>query len=73
MPRKNNAPYAFKSKLGWCIVGPVSGTSRKEICWNWISVRYTDTNEVGKSKKATVATDKSYSKKTDVKEMVTRL
>ena len=22
MPSKTNGPYAFKPKLGWCIVGP---------------------------------------------------
>ena len=32
MPSKNDGPYVFKTKLAWCIVGPVNGTSRKEIC-----------------------------------------
>ena len=66
---KDNAPNAFKSKFGWYTVGPVNGTSRKEICWNWISVRYADTNEVGKHFFQT----KTTVKKIDVKEMVTRL
>ena len=48
IPSKNDGPYAFKTKLGWCIVGPVHGTSRKEICCNRIGVRQADTNEVGK-------------------------
>ena len=34
IPSKNDGPYAFKTKLGWCIVG--------------IGVRQADTNEVGK-------------------------
>ena len=58
----------FKTKLGWCIAGPVNGTSRKEICCNHIGVRQADTNEVGKhffQAKTTV-------KETDVKEILTR-
>ena len=41
-PSKNDGPYAFKTKLGWCIVGPVNGTSRKEICCSRIGVRQVD-------------------------------
>ena len=26
IPSKNNRPYAIKTRLGWCIVGPVNGT-----------------------------------------------
>ena len=59
---KNDGPYAIKTKLGWCIVGPVNGTSRKAICCNQIGVRQADTNEVGKQVKTMV-------KETDVKGM----
>ena len=48
IPSKNDGTYAFKTKLGWCIVGPINRTSRKEICCNRIGVRQADTNEVGK-------------------------
>ena len=48
IPSKNDGPYAFKTKFGWCIVGPVNGTSREEISCNQIGVRHADTNEVGK-------------------------
>ena len=39
IPSKNDGFCVFKTKLAWCIVGPVNGISRKEICCNWISVR----------------------------------
>ena len=48
IPSKNDGTYAFKTKLGWCIVGPINRTSRKEICCNRKGVRQADTNEVGK-------------------------
>ena len=70
IPSKNNGPYVFKkTKLGWCIVGPVNGTSRKEICCNRIGVRQADTNEVGKH----FFQAKTMVKETDKKEMLTRL
>ena len=39
IPSKNDGPYAFKTKLGWYIAGPVNGTIRKEICCNRIDTR----------------------------------
>ena len=51
IPNKNDGPYAFKTKLGWCIVGSVNGTSRKKICCNGIGVRQADANEVGEQEK----------------------
>ena len=66
---KNDGPYVFKTKLGWRIVGTVNGTSRNEICCNWIGVRLADTNEVGKHfflARTTV-------KETDVKETLARM
>ena len=50
-------------------MGPVNGTSRKEICCNWIDVRQADINEVEKhffQAKTTV-------KETNVKEVLTTL
>ena len=64
-----NGPYAFKTKLDWCIAGPVNGTSRKEICCNQIGVRQTDTNEVGKH----FFQAKTLVKETDAKEILARL
>ena len=69
IPSKNDGPYAFKTKLGWCIVGPVNVTSRKEIYSNRRGVRQADTNEVGKH----FFQAKTMVKETDVKEMLTRL
>ena len=48
MLSKNDEPYAFKTKLGWCIVGPANSTSRKEVCCNQIGVRQAHANEVEK-------------------------
>ena len=31
IPRYNNGPYAFQTKLGWCIVGPVNGDNGKGL------------------------------------------
>ena len=39
IPSKNDGPYAFKTKLGWYIVGTVNGTSGKEIYCNGIDIR----------------------------------
>ena len=69
IPSKNDGTYAFKTKLGWCIVGPINRTSRKEICCNRIGVRQADTNEVGKHFFKT----KTMVKETVVKEMLARL
>ena len=69
IPSKNDGPYSFKTKFGWCIVGRVNGTSRKEICSNRIVVRQADTNEVRKH----FFQAKTLVKETDVKEMLARL
>ena len=69
IPSKNDGPYSFKTKFGWCIVGRVNGTSRKEICCNRIVVRQADTNEVRKH----FFQAKTLVKETDVKEMLARL
>ena len=69
IPSKNDGLCAFKTKLDWCIVGLVNGTSRKEICCNPIGVRQADTNEVGKH----FFQAKTLVKDTDVKEMLARL
>ena len=69
IPSRNDGPYAFKTKLGWCIVGPINGTSRNKIYCNQIGVRQADTNEVGKY----IFHAKTLVKETDVKEMLARL
>ena len=69
IPSENDGPYGFKTKLGWCIVCPVNGTSRTEICCNWIGIRQADTNEVGKQ----FFQAKTLVKETNVNEMFARL
>ena len=66
---KNDGSYVFKTNFGWCTVGPVNGTSRKEICCNRIGVKQAETNEVGKYFFQT----KTLVKETDAKEMLARL
>ena len=45
---KNGGPYAFKTRLGWCVVGPVNRTKRNKVSCNQIAVRQADTKEVGR-------------------------
>lgn len=44
----NGGPYAFRTRLGWCVVGPVNGNSKNYVSCNKIAVRLADTKEVGK-------------------------
>ena len=48
IPSCDNGPYAFQTRLGWCIVGPVNGGNRKGISCSPISVKMADTNGTGK-------------------------
>ena len=42
----NNGPYAFKTVLGWCIVGPVkSNQAKRKFCCNRATVMEAGTNE----------------------------
>ena len=43
----NEGPYAFKTRLGWCIVGPVSQNNKNTESNNRIAVRQADTKHVG--------------------------
>ena len=45
---KNGRPYAFKTRLGWCVVGPVNRTKRNKASWNRIPVNQANTKEVGR-------------------------
>ena len=70
IPSKNNGPYAIKTRLGWCIVGPVNGTqSRQGIHCNPIAVKQADTKDVGKHYFQT----KTIVEDNDVRDMLTRL
>ena len=44
---KNGRPYAFKTRLGWCVVGQ-NRTKRNKVSWNQIPVNQADTKEVGR-------------------------
>ena len=36
---QHGGPYAFKTKLGWCVVGPVNGNSEMKLKVNNIAVQ----------------------------------
>ena len=44
---RNEGPYAFKARLGWCIVGPASQNNNNTVSCNRIAVRQADTKQVG--------------------------
>ena len=45
---RNGGPYAFKTRLGWCVVGPVNKTKRNKVSCNQIAMNQADTKEVGR-------------------------
>ena len=45
---RNDGPYAFKTRLGWCVVGSVNRTKRNKVSCNQIAVNQADTKEVGR-------------------------
>ena len=40
---RNEDPYAFKTRLGWCIVGPVNQNNKNAVPCNRITVKQADT------------------------------
>ena len=55
----DNGLYAFQTRLGWHIVGPVNGDNQKGISCSHISAKITDTNSAGRHQ---------FQVKTDVRE-----
>ena len=47
MQSRNEGPFAFKTRLGWCIVGPVNQNIKNTVFCNRISVRQADIKQVG--------------------------
>ena len=45
---RNGGPYAFRTRLGQCVVGSVSGTNNNSVSCNKTAVRQADTNQIGK-------------------------
>ena len=56
---RNGGPYVFRTRLGWCIVGPVNGTKHSSVSCNKIAMRHTATNQIG---------EHSFQSKKEVKE-----
>ena len=48
LPGRNGGPYALWTRLGWSVVGPVSGTKNSSVSCNKIDVRQANTNQVRK-------------------------
>ena len=44
---RNEGPYGFKTRLGWCVVGPVSQNNKNTEFRNRIAVRQADNKQVG--------------------------
>ena len=44
---RNEGPYDFKTRLGWCIVGSVNQNNKNTVSCNRIAVRQADTRQVG--------------------------
>ena len=67
---KNNGLYAIKTRLGWCIAGPMNGTrGRQGINCNQIVVKQAGNKDVGKHYFQT----KTSVEDNDVRDMLTRL
>ena len=45
---RNGGPYAFKTRLDWCVVGSVNKTKRNKVSCNQITVNQAVTKEVGR-------------------------
>ena len=46
---RSGVPYTFKTRLGWCVVGPLNKTKRNKTSYKQIAVNKADTKEVGKN------------------------
>ena len=44
---RNEGPYAFKKRLGWCKVGPGKQINKNTVYYNRTAVRQADTKQVG--------------------------
>ena len=42
---RNCGPYEFKTRLGWCVVGPVNRAKTNKVSCNQIAVNQADTNK----------------------------
>ena len=45
--RQNDGPYAIRTALGWCVVGPVKAQSQNAVSCNWIAVTKADSGKSG--------------------------
>ena len=48
IPSENNGPYAFETRLGWCVVGPITKASSSLLCHR-ISVKDNGVEDMLKS------------------------
>ena len=38
IPIQNDGPYAIRTPLGWCVVGPIKAQCHNAVSYNWIAV-----------------------------------
>lgn len=48
IPSQNDGPYAVKTELGWCVIGPVEGEQKVKLKVNKIAVQQADNKELSK-------------------------
>ena len=46
IPRQNHGPYAIRTALGWCVVGPVKVQCHNVVSCNWIAVIKADSGKM---------------------------
>ena len=47
MPRRNDRPYAIRTGLGWCVVGPIKAQCHNAVSCNRIAVIKADSGTMG--------------------------
>ena len=46
IPRQNDGPYAIRTALGWCVVGPIKAQSHDAVSCNRIAVIKCDSGKM---------------------------
>ena len=46
IPRQNDGPYAIRTALGWCVVGPIKAQCHNVVSCNRIAVIKADSGKV---------------------------
>ena len=46
IPGQNDGPYAIRTTLGWCVVGPIKAQCHNVVSCNWIAVIKVDSGKM---------------------------